>query len=137
MDDVAWRYDEDLFLNDLRNYLASTYQEHYVFDDDNLQAIDVIFSMGDGESFCRGNALKYLMRHGKKGDEETHKKDILKVVHYCMWLYNRSFEVKDVDDVFTALAEDYGLVSTFSKEVVTDEVKMITPEHFKGNLGED
>ena len=133
---MSWKYDEDLFLDDLKKYLTSTYQEHYVLDDSNLQAIDVIFSMGDGESFCRGNALKYLMRHGKKGDEKTHKKDILKVVHYCMWLYNRSFEVRDVDDVFTALSEDYGLASTFSKETISSEVKNLTSKHFKGNLNE-
>ena len=32
-----------------------------------LEPFDVIDDMGDLESFCRGNAIKYLMRYKHKG----------------------------------------------------------------------
>ena len=37
------------------------------------QSIDVIFSLGWGEGFCKGNALKYLTREGNKEGEEDIK----------------------------------------------------------------
>jgi hypothetical protein len=33
--------------------------------------------------FYRGNALKYLMRAGAKGGEETRLEDARKAEHYC------------------------------------------------------
>lgn len=38
---------------------------HYTSDPSGVEAIDVC----EGRSFCVGNALKYLWRAGKKGDE--------------------------------------------------------------------
>ena len=40
---------------------------HYGGDGNAYEAIRVIEAMGDGPAFCRGNAIKYLMRHDKKG----------------------------------------------------------------------
>jgi hypothetical protein len=41
---------------------------HYGGEDNPYETIKVIESMGLGYAFCVGNALKYLMRAGKKGD---------------------------------------------------------------------
>ena len=78
------KYQEDKGIKDLKDYVASTYQGHYTNDNSDVQTLDLIHSVGDAESFCRSNALKYLSRYDKKGQA---KRDILKAMHYCLLLY--------------------------------------------------
>lgn len=42
---------------------------HYGGAENPYEAIKVIEHLGLGPGFCKGNALKYLMRAGKKGGE--------------------------------------------------------------------
>ena len=78
------KYGEDKGIADLKDYVSSTYQGHYTNDSSDVQTLDLIHSVGDAESFCRSNALKYLSRYDKKGQA---KRDILKAMHYCLLLY--------------------------------------------------
>ena len=78
------KYQEDKSMEDLSDYVSSTYQGHYTNDNSDVQTLDLIHSVGDAESFCRANAIKYLSRYDKKG---TAKRDILKAMHYCLLLY--------------------------------------------------
>ena len=78
------KYEEDKSIDALRNYVASTYTGHYTSEQNNTQTLDLIQSVGDAESFCRSNAIKYLARYDKKGQA---KQDILKAMHYCLLLY--------------------------------------------------
>ena len=78
------KYQEDKGIKDLKDYVASTYQGHYTNDNSDVQTLDLIHSVGDAESFCRSNAIKYLSRYDKKGQA---KRDILKAMHYCLLLY--------------------------------------------------
>ena len=78
------KYQEDKGIADLKDYVSSTYQGHYTNDNSDVQTLDLIHSVGDAESFCRSNALKYLSRYDKKGQA---KRDILKAMHYCLLLY--------------------------------------------------
>jgi hypothetical protein len=78
------KYQEDKSMRDLSDYISSTYQGHYTNDGSNVQTLDLIHSVGDAESFCRSNAIKYLSRYDKKGQA---KRDILKAMHYCLLLY--------------------------------------------------
>ena len=78
------KYQEDKGIADLKDYVSSTYQGHYTNDNSDVQTLDLIHSVGDAESFCRSNALKYLSRYDKKGSA---KNDILKAMHYCLLLY--------------------------------------------------
>ena len=78
------KYQEDKGIADLTDYVSSTYQGHYTNDNSDVQTLDLIHSVGDAESFCRSNALKYLSRYDKKGSA---KRDILKAMHYCLLLY--------------------------------------------------
>ena len=39
-----------------------------------IEVIDMIVSMGDGEAFCRANAIKYLSRYKHKNGLEDLKK---------------------------------------------------------------
>ena len=78
------KYEEDKTLEALKNYVTSTYNGHYTSEQNNTQTLDLIQSVGDAESFCRSNAIKYLARYDKKGQA---KQDILKAMHYCLLLY--------------------------------------------------
>lgn len=83
-----WKYEEDLTLKEVREYLSGTYRSHYTSQDSKTQTLDLIESIGDAEPFCRSNAIKYLSRFGKKNGKS--KMDILKAIHYCVLLYHFS-----------------------------------------------
>ena len=86
------KYQEDKGLKDLSDYVSSTYNGHYTNENSDVQTLDLIHSVGDAESFCRSNALKYLSRYDKKGSA---KRDILKAMHYCLLLYYFSGNTND------------------------------------------
>ena len=85
-DERFWRYDEGKILREVESYLSSTYKGHYVGGETKIQTLDLIDSIGDSESFCRSNAIKYLSRFGKK--DGKNQKDLLKVIHYAILLYH-------------------------------------------------
>ena len=78
-----WKYNEDVIMKEIREYLGGTYKAHYS-NDNQTQTLDLIDSIGDAEAFCRSNAIKYLSRFGKKDGKS--KLDILKAIHYCILL---------------------------------------------------
>jgi hypothetical protein len=82
---MQWKYNEDAILNELREYISKTYQQHYSAGDDRIQTLDLIEACGDGEAFCRSNILKYASRYDKKGSARM---DIIKVLHYAVLLMN-------------------------------------------------
>ena len=86
------KYEEDKGIKDLQDYITSTYNGHYTSKGSNVQTLDLIESVGDAESFCRSNAIKYLSRYDKKGQA---KRDILKAMHYCLLLYYFSGQTQD------------------------------------------
>ena len=88
------KYEEDAGIKDLKDYISSTYSGHYTSDQNSTQTLDLIQSVGDAESFCRSNAIKYLARYDKKGSA---KQDILKAMHYCLLLYYFSGNTKEPD----------------------------------------
>jgi len=82
---MQWKYNEEQLLNELKDYIANTYKQHYSAGDDKIQTLDLIEACGDGEAFCRSNILKYASRYDKKG---TARMDIMKVLHYAVLLLN-------------------------------------------------
>ena len=94
LDYKSQKYQEDIGIKDLKDYVSSTYRGHYTNKNSDTQTLDLIHSVGDAEAFCRSNALKYLSRYDKKG---TAKKDILKAMHYCLLLYYFSGNTKEPD----------------------------------------
>ena len=82
--DCPRKYKEDESIKALQDYISTTYGGHYTSEQNNVQTLDLIESVGDAESFCRSNAIKYLSRYDKKGQA---KRDILKAMHYCLLLY--------------------------------------------------
>ena len=86
------KYNEDQSIEALKNYISTTYGGHYTSDNNNVQTLDLIESVGDAESFCRSNAIKYLSRYDKKGQA---KRDILKALHYSLLLYHFSGQLNE------------------------------------------
>jgi ribosomal protein S18 acetylase RimI-like enzyme len=81
------KYNEDKNIAELLAYIKSTYDQHYV-GENNIQAIDVWESLGSMETSSRDTAIKYLMRYGKK--EGKNRKDLLKALHYIILMMYRN-----------------------------------------------
>jgi len=77
---MEFKFDEDLSLKEVREYIIGTYNQHYASS--KYQATDTILDAGFGEGFCMGNILKYWKRYGKK--DGRNRKDLLKIIHYAM-----------------------------------------------------
>ena len=84
---MKYRFDEDKILKEVSEYIASTYQAHYVNEtagtkDEEIQTIDVWKQMGHVEQACHSNIIKYAMRYGKK--DGFNRADIFKILHYAL-----------------------------------------------------
>ena len=88
---VDYKYDEGEALAELKEYIDSTYDEHY--SKNKFQATEFIIDGGHGEGFCIGNIMKYAQRYGKKGGKN--RSDLLKVIHYgIIALYINEIEIE-------------------------------------------
>ena len=72
---MTFKYNEDALIQEPRDYIASTYNQHYSAGNDKIQTLDLIESVGDAEAFCRSNILKYASRYDKKGTARRHHQD--------------------------------------------------------------
>ena len=85
MKQIDYKYSEDRLLEELRDYIDATYDQHY--SQNKFQATEFIMDSGHGDGFCIGNIMKYAQRYGKK--DGYNRKDLLKVLHYgIMALHN-------------------------------------------------
>ena len=78
MGKINYKYNEGNTLSELKEYIDSTYDDHY--SKNKFQATEFIIDGGHGEGFCIGNIMKYAQRYGKKGGKN--RRDLLKVIHY-------------------------------------------------------
>jgi hypothetical protein len=79
---VDWKYNENEIVGELIEYLSSTYSQHYTNEMNDVQALDVYIARGTMGTTCIDNAIKYLIRYGKK--EGANRKDLFKVLHYVV-----------------------------------------------------
>ena len=77
---IEYKFNEYENLIALKDYVDSTYNQHY--SKNKFQATEFIVDSGHGEGFCIGNILKYSQRYGKK--EGKNRSDLLKVLHYAL-----------------------------------------------------
>ena len=89
-----FKYNEDTILEEIKEYVTSTYGQHYV-GKKKIQTIDVWNSIGIAENMCMGTLIKYAMRFGKKGNGEDAKSDLLKLIHYAILVYHFRFKEND------------------------------------------
>lgn len=81
---MNYKYREGELIEEFKNYIDSTYQQHYVTD--GKQTMDSIIANGHGTGFCLGNVDKYKDRYGKKGETpDEWRKDLIKVMHYTLF----------------------------------------------------
>tara|TARA_Y100000992_G_scaffold44865_1_gene25682 strand:+ start:882 stop:1604 length:723 start_codon:yes stop_codon:yes gene_type:complete len=82
-----YKYHETEIMDDIEEYVSSTYNGHYTGTEHefrNVQTIDLMAARDIASGFCQANILKYASRYGSK--EGRNKKDLLKVIHYAMLL---------------------------------------------------
>ncbi len=79
---VDYKFDEDLYLNELKEYIDDTYKGHY--SQNKFQTTEIIIERGRGTGFCMGNIDKYSNRYGKKGTRDDHRKDLMKILHFAI-----------------------------------------------------
>jgi hypothetical protein len=83
-DEFEWKYGEEELLDQLKEYIKSTYGQHYANVKTGTQVLDMYESIGIAIPSCQANAIKYLCRYGKKNGEE--RKDLFKALHYTILL---------------------------------------------------
>mgnify|MGYP001310394367 CR=1 FL=1 len=79
------KYNEDMILTEVEEYIESTYSSHYA-KGDSLQTLDVYKALGSAQTTCRDTAIKYLMRYGEK--DGFNRKDMIKAIHYIVLIVN-------------------------------------------------
>ena len=105
---MDYKFLEDVYIKELKEYVDNTYDQHYATD--KYQATDVIIDSGHGTGFCLGNVIKYAKRYGNKGTPDDARKDLMKILHYALiQLYvhdglpsnrvNLKYHAKSLDDV--------------------------------------
>ena len=77
-----YKFNEDLILSRLEQYVNSTYNKHYA--NSGKQTTELVFENGHGDGFCIGNIIKYAQRFGKKDGKNI--QDLYKVIHYAVIL---------------------------------------------------
>ena len=77
---IDYKFKEEEILKDVKDYIDSTYDQHYASG--KIQSTEFIIDAGHGLGFAIGNIIKYTQRYGKKGG--YNKKDLLKVIHYAI-----------------------------------------------------
>jgi hypothetical protein len=96
-----WKYNEDIILKDIHEYVSGTYRSHYTGKEGgfkDIQTIDLMEVKNLASNFCQANILKYGSRYGDK--DGRNKKDLLKVIHYAMLLLH-------FDDHYKPTNSDY------------------------------
>ena len=82
MKNIKYKYNEDQIIADFKEYIDSTYSEHYMTEDESIECFDAWIALGDSTPTFRNTALKYLWRYGKKNS--NYKPDLLKTLHYVL-----------------------------------------------------
>ncbi len=98
-DFIEYKFDEDLYCEEIFEYIKSTYDSHY--SKEKFQSTEFIIDGGHGTGFNVGNILKYAQRYGKKGSREDARKDLMKVIHYAiiqLYVHDTDEEMKDLED---------------------------------------
>ena len=96
MKQIEYKYNEEVLVNELKQYIDKTYGEHY--SKDKFQATEFIIDSGHGEGFCIGNIMKYAQRYGKKGG--YNRQDLLKVLHYgIIAIHNHDLKRGNDDEI--------------------------------------
>jgi len=82
---INYKRNEDKIIAGIKAYVDATYSQHYATDA-GRDVCDDWEDMGIAKQAYISNIVKYVKRFGKKEGENP--KDIMKVIHYCIFLLN-------------------------------------------------
>ncbi len=78
------KYNEEIIITKIKDYIRKTYGEHYSTTEEGFQAMDIFRELAIDKNFCQANAIKYLLRFGKKNGRNI--SDLYKAIHYIILL---------------------------------------------------
>ena len=55
------KYNEDEIINEIKEYIESTYGEHYSTNEDGFKVMDMIKQLGIDKDFCQDKCYKISM----------------------------------------------------------------------------
>jgi hypothetical protein len=122
---IDYKYGEDITLKELKDYIDSTYDQHY--SQNRFQASEFIIDNGHGEGFCLGNVLKYAQRYGKKNGRD--KKDLLKIIHYAIMMMH-VHRIEEDKAAMAILPEGANTVTITSDSGNTVEIPSVGPHEY-------
>ena len=82
---TKYKRNEDKIIKGIQQYIDSTYAAHYSANS-GRDVVDDWEDMGIAKEAFHSNMVKYVKRFGKK--EGYNPKDIMKVIHYGIFLLN-------------------------------------------------
>jgi hypothetical protein len=90
--EIQYKFNEAELIEELMNYIDSTYKQHYA-GDDRIQTNEFVIKNGDGVGAMRHSIYKYIQRYGHK--DGRNRKDLLKALHYALLLlYVHDYETQ-------------------------------------------
>lgn len=94
---INYKRNEDKVLAGIKQYIDSTYTQHYA-GESGRDVVDDWEDMGIAKEAYMSNIIKYVKRFGKKEGENP--KDVLKIIHYSIFLLNelQKGDNKNVND---------------------------------------
>lgn len=95
IEESVFKFDEDKILLEAIEHIRKTYDQHY---SGGIQVTEFIMSHAKSLDWPRANAIKYIVRFGKKAG--YNKQDILKALHYValMWYFAEDIEEQGNND---------------------------------------
>lgn len=94
---IQYKRNEDKVIAGIKEYVDATYQAHYSGRDSGRDVCDDWEDMGIAKEAYMSNIVKYVKRFGKKEGENP--KDIMKIIHYSIFLLNELNEERRSDNV--------------------------------------
>ena len=91
---VEYKRNEDKILEAIQQYIDTTYTAHYARGS-GRDVVDDWEEMGIAKEAYLSNIVKYTRRLGKK--EGWNPKDLMKIIHYSIFLINELGREKDDD----------------------------------------
>ena len=78
------KYGEEYIIQKIREFIKKSYKGHYTTTPEGFQAMDIFRELSIDKDFCHANAIKYLLRYGKK--QGNNQDDLYKAIHYIILL---------------------------------------------------
>jgi len=114
---IDYKFNEGVLIQELKNYIDSTYDGHY--SKNNFQSTEFIIDCGHGMGFALGNVLKYAQRYGKK--DGTNRKDLMKILHYALIALHQH----DLDEASDTITLDLSDSITFDFPDAGDNISFV------------